>query len=484
MEQGNNTASWVSPFVRRLLLYSFLLFGGLFGMQLFFHGDVGQGLLFFLLPLLFLFVLLCLSFPILCFFILYVVSFVIMGLGRYIEFPLPVGVLIDVLVLCNFIVLGLHYICGKRLGNVYFTPFLLLSILWMVFCFMELLNPQTLFANWITTVRSIGIHIVLFQILVFLQLDRVVKLNYFFKCWAILVLLAALKAIGQKFIGFDSAEAHWLYTAGAHTHVIYSGIRYFSFFTDAANFGCHMGLGFVVFSILAFYERSRNTRFFYIMVALLALYGMMISGTRAAMAVPFVGLSVFVILLRKWQWVLSGAAVLVLAFCFFNFTNIGNGQSDIRRMRTAFRFTDDASFNVRLENQKKMRSFMGNYPLGLGIGSAKHTTEGDSLFGIATDSSFIFIWVETGIIGLILYIILCLSILCFGTYYVFFLLKEVTVIRYVVAAVAGLAGMMVAGYGNEVLHQIPTGITVYILMGIVMLSPYMDKKLRRDGEQV
>ncbi|UZJ65407.1 hypothetical protein OKW96_04210 [Sphingobacterium sp. KU25419] len=77
-----------------------------------------------------------------------------------------------------------------------------------------------------------------------------------FGLWGTLIILGSLKAIGQKYIGFDHFESAWLYTFGAHTHVIYSGIRYFSFFTDAANFGCHMGLGIVVFTILSFYEKS------------------------------------------------------------------------------------------------------------------------------------------------------------------------------------------------------------------------------------
>ena len=42
-------------------------------------------------------------------------------------------------------------------------------------------------------------------------------------------------------------------------------------------------------------------------------------------------------------------------------------------------------------------------------------------------------------------------------------------------AAAGVAGMMLAGYGNEVLHQFPTGETIYILMAIAMLCPYLQE---------
>lgn len=65
--------------------------------------------------------------------------------------------------------------------------------------------------------------------------------------WAILTLTAVIKAIWQKYVGFDSAEKYWLYVlGGSTTHIIYSGIRYFSFFSDAANFGAGMGFSMVV----------------------------------------------------------------------------------------------------------------------------------------------------------------------------------------------------------------------------------------------
>lgn len=472
--------NWSTLITERHVLLFILILGGLTGVYLFVFAGISVGMAFYLVPLLLLFLIVCLASPLICFFLLYCASYLVMGIGRYIILPLPAGVILDILILFNFLCLALHYIRGNPIGKLYFNPFLIISLFWMLFCLFEIINPMSSFSNWITTVRNIGIHIVLFQILVFLNLDTLGKLRLFFGVWGTLIVLAALKAIGQKYMGFDRFEYVWLYAYGAHTHVIYSGIRYFSFFTDAANFGCHMGLGIVVFTILSFYEKRINRRIFYIAVALIAFYGLMISGTRAAIAVPFIGFAFFILLVKEWKWIMLGVFFLALAFSFFNLTTIGNSNGDIRRMRTAFSFTQDASFNVRLENQKKMRSFMSNHPFGIGLGSSKHANEGDLIHGIATDSSFVFIWVETGVIGLILYVILCLTVLGFGTYYVLVVLKDNRVKSIAAASTAGLAGIMVAGYANEVLHQVPTGQTVYILMGIIMLSPVIDKKLAHD----
>ncbi|CDT27814.1 conserved membrane hypothetical protein [Sphingobacterium sp. PM2-P1-29] len=482
MQSDDNNGS--SLITERHVLLLILLLGGLAGAYVFIYAGTAAGVFFYLLPLILLFIIICLSSPIICFFLLYIASYLVMGIGRYIILPVPAGVILDILILFNFLCLCLHYIRGNPIGKPYFNPFLIISMIWMIFCLLEIINPMSTFANWITTVRNIGIHIVLLQVFVFLNMDNLEKMRLFFGLWGTLIILGSLKAIGQKYIGLDPFESAWLYTYGAHTHVIYSGIRYFSFFTDAANFGCHMGLGIVVFTILSFYEKIANKRIFYIIVALIAFYGLIISGTRAAIAVPFVGFAFFIILVKEWKWIVMGVAFLALAFSFFNLTTIGNSNADVRRMRTAFSFTQDASFNVRLENQKKMRSFMSDHPFGIGLGASKHANEGDLIHGIATDSSFVFIWVETGIVGLILYVLLCLTILGFGTYYVLVVLKDNRIKSIVAASTAGLAGIMVAGYANEVLHQMPTGQTVYILMGIIMLSPVIDKKLAHDTSTV
>jgi hypothetical protein len=47
--------------------------------------------------------------------------------------------------------------------------------------------------------------------------------------WGILTLLAVAKGYMQKNHGFDSAELIWVLTRGANTHLLRTGIRYFSF---------------------------------------------------------------------------------------------------------------------------------------------------------------------------------------------------------------------------------------------------------------
>jgi len=441
-------------------------------------NGIGLGLIVYVSPLLLCFFIVCLRSPFYTFLTLYVASFIVLGLSRYVEFFIPPGLIVDILILFNFVVILIQYLWGERkVESIYFNPVLALSIGWMLYCILQIANPMTSFSNWSTSVRNIGMHIVAFQILVFFVLDDLKRIKGFFLVWGILVILATIKAIGQKYIGFDFAEQAWLDTDGGKTHIIQTGIRYFSFYTDAANFGCNMGLTMVVFTILIVNEKHKLRRIFYLFVVLFSVYSFLISGTRAAMAVPFIGFATLVVLVKEWKLIISGFVLISLFFVFFNYTNIGDENANIRRMRTAFNLTEDASFIVRMENQEKMRSFMQYYPFGVGMGSAKNTKDGNLLYGIATDSSLVFIWVETGIVGLIFYLLIFITVLGYGIYYIWFVLKNPAVVSITIAATSGLAGILVAGYANEVLHQFPTGQTVYILIGLIMFSPYLDKRL-------
>lgn len=71
-----------------------------------------------------------------------------------------------------------------------------------------------------------------------------------------MTLLAAAKGYWQKNKGFDSTELSWLWAYGARTHFIHSGIRYFSFFTDAGLFGASMGLSCTVSHLLFSIQRT------------------------------------------------------------------------------------------------------------------------------------------------------------------------------------------------------------------------------------
>lgn len=330
-------------------------------------------------------------------------------------------------------------------------------------------------------IRSLAFYFFLVVALTQLTMARYKYLKAMLAIWSALTLIAVGKALVQKYIGFNAAENYWLFVeGGATTHIIYTGVRYFSVYSDAANFGAGMGLAMVVFSISALYYRNPWMKVYLLAVAAAACYGMLISGTRSALAVPFAGYAVFVALSRNFRMIVAGIFLITAAFIFLNFTTIGQGNPIIRRARSAFN-TQDASFQVRLENQARLRELMRGKPFGAGLGhgggKAKVFAPDAPLSQVPTDSWFVMIWVETGIVGLLLHIGILLYVLGRGAWLALFRLRDTQLRGLVAALVAGISGVVVMSYGNEVFGQIPTGAIIYMSMAFIFLSPHFDREL-------
>ncbi|MEG2365506.1 MAG: O-antigen ligase family protein, partial [Alistipes sp.] len=286
-------------------------------------------------------------------------------------------------------------------------------------------------------------------------------------------------------IGFSDTELYWLYVLEySTTHIIGSGVRYFSFFSDAANFSASMGMALVVFAIVAIYFRNLWTKGYFMAVALLAGYAMLISGTRSALAIPFVGFMVYILLSKQVRIFILGSVLLVGAFCFLNYTYIGQGNAVIRRARSAFN-PNDRSLVVRLENQQKLRVIMADKPFGAGIGhgggKAKIFAPDAPLSQIPTDSWLVQIWVETGIVGLVSHLLILFVVLGFGGFQVMFRLQHRQLRGVIAAFTAGIAGVVAMSYANEILGQLPMGVILYLCMTFIALSPELDRKLTLAG---
>lgn len=455
---------------------------------------------------LFIFVLLFLGFgpvpalfwaftPILCFFLVYllknpewafhgvfIANYVIMGLTRYIT-GIPGGVVIDILLLLVFMITLFRGLEQPIQWSNIKDPFIALTSVWLVYCCLLVFHPDTSLSTWSAGIRGLAVYLFVFPFLVSLLFGKFKYLKIFLYIWSVLTLLAIIKALIQKFYGFDAVENSWLYDiGGARTHIIYTGVRYFSFFTDAASFGSSMGLSMIVFAIYSFYEKNNYLKVYFLLIALGAGYGLMISGTRAAIAVPFIGFLIFLLLSRQWKILVPGFLLLLCVFAFFKYTHIGNENINIFRIRSAFHATEDASFNVRLENQKKMWTFMKNKPFGIGIGKAKRAEPGDYMYQLPTDTSLVYIWVETGVVGLVFFLFIFLFVLAKGAYDVLFKIRNKQLRGILCAFLAGIAGMLVCSYGNEMLQQFPNGPIVYTLMAFVMLGTRIDNQLSSDNE--
>ena len=112
-------------------------------------------------------------------------------------------------------------------------------------------------------------------------------------------------------------------------------------------------------------------RIYFLCIAVGGLYGMGISGTRAAMGVIMGGMLMITVIAKNWKALLAGIFISISVFVFFSYTNIGSGNQYIHKMRSSFHPSEDASYQVRVENRQRMKELMAKKPLGYGIGLSK-----------------------------------------------------------------------------------------------------------------
>ena len=156
-------------------------------------------------------------------------------------------------------------------------------------------------------------------------------------------------------------------------------------------------------------------------------------------------------------------------------------------MRTAFD-PNDKSLLVRLENQRKLKAYMATRPFGGGIGSAgnwgQRFTPNTFLANTPTDSWYVMIWAEQGIVGLILHLFILFYIVIKSSFIIMFKIRNDWIRSQMSALVCGMFGIMVASYGNGILGQMPTGILIYSSMGFLFLARKFDAETINENDKL
>lgn len=352
--------------------------------------------------------------------------------------------------------------------------------IWAIYTAAEILNPTALTEAWVYSRGTIYNTLVVSLISV-LTMTSYKRLRVIMLLLSIFTLTAVAKAIYQKYAGFDETETTMLIETEMYkTHLLSDVTRYFSFFTDAGNFGSNMGFATILFGISAIFMKKRSIRIYYAIIAMCAIYALFISGTRGALFVPIGGIILLTFLSKNIK--LMGATVFfgLFFYVFFAHTYIGESNTSIRRMRTAFRPTEDASYIVRKENQKKLAEYLKYKPFGegLGLGGVEARKYGSRLTTlIPHDSFYVKTWMETGIVGLVLFLIIYVSALLRGCYLIMFRIKNNELRGILTAIACGIFGMMISAYGNAFFGQFPTGFIIILFLSVLINGEHIDQLL-------
>lgn len=358
-------------------------------------------------------------------------------------------------------------------------------IMWCVFCTLEVLNDTCgLGINvgaWFQGVRMMAFQL-LYAFLVFtIYIDDAKVLVQYLYFWAILSLFTVFYTWKQVHIGFSPAEDAWLHEVGYRTHILQGGtlIRYFSTHNDAASFGIGIASTAVAFLIFGISSKVKKLRYFFILTGILCVWAMFQSGTRTAIVCLGAGVFTYVFLSKSTKIAVPVTVFFGLAFFMLAFTNIGQGNQQIRRMRSAFN-PEDASANVRTINQETMKKYMKDAPWGIGLGINQDNVPANNKYTVMSyippDSEYVFIWIHTGQIGITLFIFTMLMMLGGACWIVLFRIESPSLRGIGAGFCCAFVSMQLGGYGNQVLMQFPNCLLFYGGLTIVYVLPFMEKE--------
>jgi len=465
---------------------------GLFGILLlsallwFRKDNILFGLLFLMMPFVLGFAVMIFRKPVTGIYSVLVINYFVMGMARYL--PGPLGLAVDGVLVLTWVSLFFSQFNNKVKWSEAVNDLTMVTAIWSLYVLFQLFNPEAVSRMaWFYAMRGIALYMLLTIPLTFLLFNREEYLNRFILIWAVFTLAGVLKGIMQLYPGPDPWEQRWLAQIGGKTHLLPQGLRVFSFFTDAATYGGSMAYSGVVFSIISTVTKKTTARIFYLFVAAAAFYGMFISGTRGALAVPFAGFSLYALLSKKIKILVTGAVLLVLLYSFLKFSTAGSSIYAIRRFRTALD-KDNPSLMVRKENQKLLKVYLKDRPFGGGIGSAGNWglrfSPDTFLARTPTDSWYVQIWAEQGRVGLMLHLLILIYIIGKASFLILFRIKDKELSVKAIALTSGIFGVMAASYGSSALGQMPNGIIVYMSMAFLFMMPGWERKRIPDDSPI
>ena len=363
------------------------------------------------------------------------------------------------------------------------TDLVYLLLFWFMLSVFQVANPAgASVQGWLQEIRAAALYPFVLVPICFLLLKKNRDLNIFLYLILGLSLLASLNGIKQLYIGPSPGEQRFLDEGGNITHILWGRLRVFSFYSDAGQFGASQAHIALIALILCLGPFKIWKRVILFGLAMIMIYGMLISGTRGALFALIVGIFLAILLSKKFKVIIIGG-IIALSFLFMlKYTTIGNNNYQIFRLRSALD-PKEASLNVRLTNQKILREYLSSRPFGGGLGVigvwGEAFNKDKFLSTIQPDSYWVKVWAMYGIVGFTIWFGIMMYILgkCCG---IVWNIKNEKLRIKMIALTAGYAGILFCSYGNEVINTAPSSFVVYVSWVFVFISPALEKELKEQ----
>ena len=408
-----------------------------------------------------------------------IVSFLLNYASEFLPGDAPTGILLDVLT--YLLIFG--FFLKKKYENSwdYFkNPISYLVLVWLGYNFLEAVNPASpSILAWIYTVRTVGFLMLMFFVFVY-QVRSIKYIRFLFKLWLFLCLLAAISGFQQENFGLMGFEKTWYYSDPLRLSFLFINghLRKVAIFPDPVTFSYNMVVASTM--CICFFMLNISTAKKIILGCLIPFYllTMLYSGTRGAYVLLPAALALLAILKFNKKIVTTVlAAGFVLVIVIFMPTS----NATIKRFQSAFNPSKDASFNVRAENQRRIKPYILSHPIGGGLGSVgiwgRRFAPNSMLAKFPPDSGFVRVAVEMGWIGLLLFCTLMFVILKTGINN-YFLIQNPELKTYCLAMILSIFVYNIGNYPQQALVQYPSNILFYLASALLVVTKRLDDNER------
>ncbi|MBP9096329.1 MAG: O-antigen ligase family protein [Ignavibacteria bacterium] len=394
-------------------------------------------------------------------------SFVFLGAKRILE-DIPLGILMDVMIVVMLFGLFIRQI-NERNWNFAKNPISKIILVWIVYIFLELANPwaESRLA-WLYTFRGLAGFTLMYFLLMY-AIDSKKFIFLLIKVWLLLMTLAMIYGYYQEFFGLLPFELNWVMAEKARYMLLYQAgkFRMFSFFSDPLVYGFSMCFTGMLCFILAGGPFRTYKKVFLYTLGCLMIYGMLFSGTRAAFILPPAGFLFYSIIKFKKNIIITGGVLLFLVIILLN---IPSSNPNLVRLQSAFKPSEDASYQVRVRNQAFIQPYIQSHPMGGGLGSVgewgKKFSPWSPLANFPPDSGYVRIAVEMGSIGLFLFCLLLFIVFKEGIKD-YFRIKDPMLKTISLGMLTVVYSLTLANFPQEAIGQYPINYLFFVAIAII-----------------
>lgn len=356
-------------------------------------------------------------------------------------------------------------------------------LVWIGYNLIQIANPYSESRlAWIYTIRTVAA-IMLSYFVFNYQIKTVSLIRLIIKIWLSLSFIAALYALKQEYFGFFAYEQRILDSNPLLQSLLYINghWRKNSIFSDPVAFAYNMVISSILCICLIFGPTNRNTKILLGTLTALFLYVMLFSGTRAANILLPAAMMLFAVLKFNKQILIFAVGFIIV---MIGLINVPTSNTNLQRFQSAFKPSNDASYNVRAQNQKRIQPYIQSHPIGGGLGATGvwgvRFAPSSFLAQFPPDSGYIRVAVELGWIGLFLICSLMFIVLKTGINN-YFKIQDPELKTYCLAMVLIIFALNIGNFPQEALVQFPLNVYFYLFIALINITYRLDQnKLKID----